>query len=208
FHRRPQPGNHVLDPFWRAALHVYEHQHYHVQEQVAGGLDPTRVHAPVPSGPGDYASHPVHHHVLRDLPGIRVATDRDGDLLCRRVAVVPLLPLPVCAARRSIHHAVAEATGLLTNQHDAMARLLRRAILFSGWVCGVRFLELSQLWRLAPTSCRDIGRLPARSGKRRTGFSARQERFSVTPISRPREASVIRSLPGAIAAIRYGFARS
>ena len=51
----PQPGDHLLDPLGRAAVHVHEHQHRDVPQQVAGGHDPARLYAPLPSAPGDRA---------------------------------------------------------------------------------------------------------------------------------------------------------
>ena len=60
---------------------------------------------------------------LRDLPRLRLAAHRDGGVLHRHVAVVPFLPLPLCAARRPVHDALAEAEGLLSAfPRHAMAR--------------------------------------------------------------------------------------
>jgi hypothetical protein len=46
--------------------------------------------------------------------------------------VVPLLPLPVCAARRPIYHALAEAEGILKLSISEMARQIA-----GHFLCGV-----------------------------------------------------------------------
>ena len=79
------------------------------RKQVAAGHDPARLHASVPPAAGDRAVRALRGDLLRDLPGLRRAAHRDGGVLHHRVAVVPLLPLPLRAARRPVHHAVAEA---------------------------------------------------------------------------------------------------
>ena len=57
---------------------------------------------PVPSDAGDRAVHAMRDHDLRDLPRLRLAAERHGDLLHHRVAMVSLLPLQVsCAAATS-----------------------------------------------------------------------------------------------------------
>src|SRR5581483_5245508 len=126
-HRGSEPSDHVLDFVRRASLHLHEHQYRDVPEQVAGGQHSPRLHASVPSGAGGAALHAVRDHANRDLPRLRFAVERDGHLLCHRVDLVPLLPLQVRAARRSVHDAVAEATRLLMGRRDPQ-RFFARAV--------------------------------------------------------------------------------
>ena len=77
------------------------------------GTHPARLYASVPSDPGLRAVRAVRGHLLRDLPRLRLAADRHGRLLHPGLAVVPFLPLQVRAPRRPVHHAVAQAAGLL-----------------------------------------------------------------------------------------------
>ncbi len=86
------------------------------RREVAARDDPAGLYAPVPSDPGDRAVHPVLRHLLRDLPRLRLAADRHGGLLLPDLAVVPFLPLQIRPARRPVHHAMAEAAGLLTKR--------------------------------------------------------------------------------------------
>ena len=91
---------------------------------MAAGLDPARIYASVPSNPGDLPLRAVRDHLLRDLPGLWLAADRDGGLLYHRVGMVPFLPLSLCAARRPVHDALAQAEGLLRKDRHSphMAR--------------------------------------------------------------------------------------
>src|SRR5437867_2679650 len=97
-HRRPQPGNYVFDSLGRAALYVHEHQHRDVQKKMARRIDPARIYASVPSDSSGDAVRAVRDYFLCHLSGLRLTAERDGNLLCHRVAVVSLLPLQVCTA--------------------------------------------------------------------------------------------------------------
>src|SRR3954471_6210533 len=112
-HLGPEPGDHLLDSLGRTALHVHEHQHHDVPQALAGRLDPSWLHAPVPPGTRVVAADPLRDHAVRNLPGVWHAADCDGGLLHHRVALVPLLPLQVRAPRRPVHDAVAEAEDAL-----------------------------------------------------------------------------------------------
>ena len=101
-------GDHLLDPVGRAALHVHEHQHHDVPEQVAIGV---RSGADIP-----IRFHPIPAIVLLVLCIVTffaIFLGYGSQLTAMVVfyvlafAVVPFLPVQVCAARRPVHHAVA-----------------------------------------------------------------------------------------------------
>ena len=77
------------------------------------GVDQARLRAPVPPAAGAVAAGALRRDLLRGVPRLRHAADRDDVLLHRRLAVVPLLALPFRAARRPVYHALAEAAGIL-----------------------------------------------------------------------------------------------
>ena len=68
------------------------------------GLDQPRLRAPAASAAGNRAAGALRHDVLRGVPGLRRAAAGDDGFLHHRFAVVPLPPLQVCPARRSVHH--------------------------------------------------------------------------------------------------------
>ena len=60
---------------------------------------------------------------FRHLPRLRFATECHGRLLLPDLAVVPFLSLQIRAARRPVHHAVAEAAGLLMGDGPSGSRM-------------------------------------------------------------------------------------
>ena len=99
------------------------------RKQVAAGLDPARLYASVPSDAGHRAVLPVLRHLLRHLP--RLSASQLIAMVAFYIvdlAVVPLLPLPVRAARRPVHDALADAARLLTHARPGARASRRRSI--------------------------------------------------------------------------------
>ena len=147
--------DHLLDPVGRAAIHLHDHQHHDVPQEVAAGLDPPRLRASrsircrrscccccawSPTSPSSSAT-------ARSSIAMIVFYFLD-------LAVVPLLPLPIRAARRPVHHAVAEAAGLLMGEarpdpwragHDKMSEVT--SALLAGAIVLALVLHLAWLAR-------------------------------------------------------------
>ena len=73
-----RPGDHLLDPVGPAGLHLHADQRDHVPQEVAARHDQARLRASVPPAPGAGAARAVRGHLLRGVPGLRHAADRDG----------------------------------------------------------------------------------------------------------------------------------
>ena len=164
-----QPGDHLLDPVGRARYTFMSINIVMFRQEMAARLDPARLHAPVPSAAGDRAVRALRGHLLRDLPRLRLAADRHDALLHPGLAVVPLLPLPVRAPRRPVHHAVAEAAGLLSGILFGLFLLTGSGILYA---MARRDQQGAALWR-AHLMDRIASILPeARVAMRPDGFPA------------------------------------
>ena len=111
-----RPGGHILDPVGPARIHLHAAQHHPLPAQVADGRHQARLRAPVPSGPGIRAALPLRRGFFRRVPRLRHPARGDDHLLYCRLALVPLLALSLRQPGGAVHHALAEARGLLSGR--------------------------------------------------------------------------------------------
>src|SRR6478609_9188476 len=83
---------------------------------MATRVDPQGLQPSVPPDASDHVARSLRCHVLCGLSRVWAAIAGHDGVLRRRLSVVRVLSLPLCAARCSVHHAVAEAGWLLRSK--------------------------------------------------------------------------------------------